>query len=106
MEYAVTTYEAIQSHVESMCDSETGCVYLSLEDYASAKEFDDDPTRNCAAGLLNVPNPRAWNSPSAIPPKQAGLRTRNHGRDCEARLVGSYCDSIIDCPKGSDQFPI
>jgi len=29
-------------------------MYLSLEDYAASMEFEDDPTRNCAANILDV----------------------------------------------------
>jgi hypothetical protein len=54
IDYAVTTYEAVQARVEAMCSSEPGCMYLSLEDYAASMEFEDDPTRNCAANIIDV----------------------------------------------------
>lgn len=52
--YQTTTYDADMEAVKSMCDFEPGCRYLSLEDYAASKQFQDDPTRSCSAGLLDV----------------------------------------------------
>jgi hypothetical protein len=54
IDVAATVYEAVQSRVEAMCDSQPGCIYLSIEDHAAAMALKDDPTRNCAASLIAV----------------------------------------------------
>ena len=109
VDYAVTTYEAVQARVEAMCSSEPGCMYLSLEDYAASMEFEDDPTRNCAANILDVlllHTHISWSLPSSLIQvlghmQAGGFQGQDHGGDCEARLLGSYCDSVIDCAKGA-----
>lgn len=52
--YQKTTYAANKTAVEALCSVQPGCVYLGVEDYATSKQYESDPTRNCAASLLAV----------------------------------------------------
>jgi hypothetical protein len=52
--YNRTQYSAKKSVVAESCSGTSGCTYLALEDYAHAKQYEDDQTRNCAASFYDV----------------------------------------------------
>ncbi len=54
MTYDRTQFRAKKATVAESCSGTAGCTYLALEDYAHAKQYEDDPTRNCAASFFDV----------------------------------------------------
>lgn len=55
MTFEVTKYAANKEAVKQTCTEGAGCAYLALDDYARIKQYDDDPTRNCASSFFDVP---------------------------------------------------
>lgn len=57
MTFEVTKYTVSKQTVRESCAEGAGCTYLALDDYARIKQYDDDPTRNCASPFFDV---RSW----------------------------------------------
>jgi len=54
IDYQVTTYKANKDAVESMCQTSSGCIYLSLDSYASSLHYQNDPTLGCSSNFVTV----------------------------------------------------
>ncbi|ELR11591.1 uncharacterized protein ACA1_258530 [Acanthamoeba castellanii str. Neff] len=87
MTYDRTQFRAKKATVADSCSGTAGCTYLALEDYAHAKQYEDDPTRNCAASFFDSVT--------------SAYRVSNPALDCATKHYGSYCDSDGDCLFGS-----